>query len=210
MNAAQLIELLLAGTRSSGAPTRSQSSFDGAAQQIVRILLAQEPVAESWLAEASVHLPKRGTVWVATFTGPAGRQMWRTTGLTDRAQALLVARKWEAEAREQRTRLGQTPRMPVWRVRRAEPGSGIGPLTQRKTALLLGISERAVREIERRAIEKLSRHPLLLDVWQRYLGGELDEHQPALTQDEIEALFNLTRTPEEQHLIEKVLALIHA
>jgi hypothetical protein len=36
---------------------------------------------------------------------------------------------------------------------------------------------------------------------------ELDENQPTLTQDETEALFNLARTPEEQHLIEKVLRL---
>ncbi len=74
----------------------------------------------------------------------------------------------------------------------------------------MGISERAVREIERRAIEKLRRHPLLREIWQKHLSGELDENQPTLSQDEVEALFNLARTPDEQHLIEKVLALIHA
>jgi hypothetical protein len=47
----------------------------------------------------------------------------------------------------------------------------------------------------------------LKQVWQQYLSGELDENQPTLTQDEIQALFNVARTPEEQHLIEKVLRL---
>jgi hypothetical protein len=97
MTATQLIEHLLAnepltGTRSSEAPSRSQSSFSGAAQQIVEILLTGDPLAEPRLVEASVHLPKRGTVWVATFTGSEGGQNWRSTGLTDREQALLVAR----------------------------------------------------------------------------------------------------------------------
>jgi DNA-binding CsgD family transcriptional regulator len=210
MTATQLIELLLGGPTSSEAPTRSQSSFSGAAQQIVRILLAQEPVAESRLVEASVHLPKRGTVWVATFTGAGGGQEWRTTGLTDRNQALLVAKDWEAKAREQRARMGHTPRKPILRIRRSASSTEISGLSQRETALLMGISERAVREIEHRAIEKLRRHPLLREIWQKHLSGELDEHQPTLSQDEVEALFNLARTPEEQRLVCKVLALIHA
>ncbi|MGO8930017.1 MAG: sigma factor-like helix-turn-helix DNA-binding protein [Limisphaerales bacterium] len=126
--------------------------------------------------------------------------------MTDRDQALLVARKWEREARAERARLGRTPRKPIIRVRRSASSTGISGLSQRETALLLGISERAVREIERRAIEKLSRHPLLREIWQKYLVGELDEHQPTLSQDEVEALFNLARTLEEQHLIQKILA----
>jgi len=51
-------------------------------------------------------------------------------------------------------------------------------------------------------------HPLLRDVWQRYLAGELDEHQPTLTQEEVEALFNLIRTPAERQLVEKVVRMI--
>jgi hypothetical protein len=59
------------------------------AQTIVAMLL-EEP-----LCEASVHRPKRGQVWVATFTGPAGGQIWRSTGLTDYDQAFVVAKQWE-------------------------------------------------------------------------------------------------------------------
>jgi hypothetical protein len=209
MIAAQLIELLLAGATSSEVPTRSQSSFDGAAQRIVEILLAQEPVAESRLVEASVHLPKRGGVWVAAFTAPTGGQHWKSTGLRNRDQALLVAKQWEREARAERARLGRTPRKPMLRVRRTEPGFGPPLLSQREVAQLLHMSERGVREVERRAIEKLRRHPLLRDVWQKYLVGELDERQLVLTPEEIQALFGLAYSPEEQRLMRKVLALIH-
>jgi hypothetical protein len=213
MNAIELIEHLLqeqplAETRSSGAPTGSRSSIRRAAQQIVQILLGEEPVAESCLSEASVHRPKRSRVWQAAFTASTGGQTWRSTGLTNRHQALLVAKKWEAEARTERARLGGTVKKPVWRVRRPASGTGTGPLTQRETALLLGMSERAVREAERRAIQKLRNHPQMREIWQDYLSAELDEEHLLLTQDEIEALFNLARTPEEQRLVRKVLALV--
>jgi hypothetical protein len=104
--------------------------------------------------------------------------------------------------------LGGTVKKPVWRVRRPASGTGTGPLTQRETALLLGMSERAVREAERRAIQKLRNHPQMREIWQDYLSAELDEEHLLLTQDEIEALFNLARTPEEQRVVRKVLALV--
>jgi hypothetical protein len=72
----------------------------------------------------------------------------------------------------------------------------------------LGLSERSVRAVERRAFEKLRQHPLLRQAWQQFLAGELDEYEVNLTPEEIEALFNLARTPEERHLIAKVLRLI--
>src|SRR5437016_2062856 len=100
------------------------------------------------LSEASVHRPTRSRVWVATFTGPEGGQVWRSTGLTDRAQALLVARQWEAEARAQRANMGLSVRKPVLRVQHSKSGGAIR-LTQREVAQLLRISERSVREIER-------------------------------------------------------------
>jgi hypothetical protein len=133
--------------------------------------------------------------------------VWQSTGLTDRAQALLVARKWEAEAREERARLGHTPWRPLWRVRRPASDTPTGPLTQKEVAMLLGISERAVRDIEHRALRKIRSHPLMREVWRQYLNGELDEAQLLLTPAEIEALFNLVSSTEERRLIQKVLRL---
>jgi hypothetical protein len=209
MTATQLIELLLAGARSSGAPTRSQSSFSGAAQDIVRTLLGEVPMTESRLVEATVHLPKRSRIWQAVFTSATGGQEWRTTGLTNRDQALLVAKDWEAKARAERAK-DRTVRKPILRVRRSEPGFGPPLLTQREVAQLLHMSERGVREAERRAFRKLRSHPLLREIWQKYLVGELDEEQLILTSEEIQALFNLASSTEEQHLIEKVLRLIQS
>src|ERR1035437_5180634 len=106
MSAIELIEHLfqeqpLAETRSSGAPTGSRSSIRLPAQQIVQILLGEEPVTESCLSEASVHRPKRSRVWQAAFTAATGGLTWRSTGLTNRNQALLVPKKGGAEARRE-------------------------------------------------------------------------------------------------------------
>jgi hypothetical protein len=206
MSVSELVEYLLAGAGSSGMPGRSKPAPTGATRQIVAILLGEQPVAESPLEEATVHRPRRGSLWVASFTGPRG-QVWRSTRLADRTQAQLLANHWEAEARAERAKLGRTPRKPIIRVRRSEPGTGVGPFTQSEVALLLGMSERAVRATEHRAIEKLRRHPLMRQVWQQYLTG-LDEQDLSFTEDEVEALFNLSRTPEERHLTEKVLRMI--
>jgi hypothetical protein len=176
------------------------------AAEIVNRLLEEQPVGGVPVFEASVHRSNRSRIWNAVFTGPTGGQVWKSTGLTDRDQALVVARKWESEAREQRARLGHTVRRPVWRVSRSEPDSGTG-LTQKEVALLLNLSERAVREIEHRALRKIRSHPLMREVWRQYLNGELDEQQLMLTPAEIEALFNLVSSTEERRLIQKVLRL---
>jgi hypothetical protein len=168
--------------------------------------LIQDEV-ESPLYEASVHRPLRSRVWVATYTGPTGGQVWRSTGLTDRDQALLLARDWEAQARAQREKLTRRRIKPVLRVRRSEPGPGRGTLTQKEVARLLNMSERGVREIEHRALQKLRSHPLLKQVWQQYLGGDLDEAQNLFTPDEIEALFSVALTPVERVLIQKLVRL---
>ena len=119
----------------------------------------------------------------------------------------MLAKRWEAEARAQRARLGRTARKPVLRVRHSEPGAGAGPLTQREVAQLLGISERTVRQIERRAMQKLFSHPVLRQVWQDYLSGQLDEEDVRLTAAESAALFSLVQNPTERRLIQKVLRL---
>lgn len=214
MNATELIEHLLqeqplAEAWSSKAPTGSRSSIHRAAQQIVGILLGEEPVAESRLSEASVHRSKRSRIWQAAHTAATGGQTWRSTGLTNRHQALLLAKKWEADARAERAKLGGAVKKLVWRVRRQASDTGTGPLTQRETALLLGMSERAVRQAERRALQKLRNHPVMREIWKDYLGAELDEEHLLLTREETEALLNLARTPEEERVVRKVLALVH-
>jgi len=175
------------------------------ARRTVEFLIQDE--VESPLYEASVHRPLRSRVWVATYTGPTGGQVWRSTGLTDRDQALLLARDWEAQARAQREKLTRRRIKPVLRVRRSEPGPGRGTLTQKEVARLLNMSERGVREIEHRALQKLRSHPLLKQVWQQYLGGDLDEAQNLFTPDEIEALFSVALTPVERVLIQKLVRL---
>lgn len=177
-----------------------------AANRVVRCLLDESAVADAIVCEASVHRAKRSLVWMASFTGPAG-QAWRSTGLTDRNQALLLARVWEKEASRQRTAAGHIAAKPTLRVGHREPGTG-GPLSQREVALLLGISERAVRLVERRAIQKLFNHPSLRQVWRRYLAGELDEGQWNLTPEEISALFKLARTAQEWLLLKKVTRMV--
>ena len=109
------------------------------------------------------------------------------------------------------------------RARRHKPGRGPKPafvrdgftgqpfgLTQREVAVILRVSERAVRNIERRAIKKLLAHPELRQAWQDYLSGQLDEGGLSLTPEEVEALLSLVRTPEEKLVIQKLLWLMQA
>jgi hypothetical protein len=174
------------------------------AQQVIEGLLAHRTRAAGFLSEASVHRPSRGKKWVATFTGPQGGQIWRTTGTTDHDKALLLARHWEREASEERAKVVRSP-LPRFRVRRSD----LGVFTQREVARILKMSERAVREVEHRAIRKLLNHPSLKRTWQAYLSGDLDEGADgALTPAELSALFTLARTPAEFELLEKLLELM--
>ena len=99
---------------------------------LVEILLAggQRPSAKA-LIEASVHLPKRGRRWIATYRDGSGRQFWKSTGLTDRRAALIVAQKLEQDARRVRAEQGDLDKPFL----RAPHGSG---LTQEETAIFLG------------------------------------------------------------------------
>jgi hypothetical protein len=127
--------------------------------------------------------------------------------LSDREAALLLAKRWEEQARVQRAAVGSIAWKSTLRAGRREQGTG-GPLSQREIAILLGISERAVRLVERRAIQKLLNHPSLRQVWRQYLAGELDEDQWKLTPEEISALFKLARTPQAWRLLVKVTRLV--
>ena len=180
-----------------------------AAGTIVEWLLAKDEIYQNTaILEASVHRPRRGRVLVATFSGPTGGQVWRSTGLTNREQAQLVARRWEAEARAQRDQLGGRTAKPTLPARPPEPALRRGLITQREVAVLLNMSERGVREVERRAFCKLRNHPLLRQVWRQFLAGELDERRLGLTREEIVALFAVARTSEERRLIQNLVPLV--
>lgn len=185
----------------------AQEELKQAARKIVEFLVADDMPVETPVCEASVHLPRRGRVWIACFTGPTGGQVWRSTATTDRNQALLVAKRLEAAARIERARAGRSIRKPNIRVRRSEPAR-VGPLSQREVGLLLRLSVRAVRRIECRAFEKLRQHPLLRQAWRQYLERALDERQLVLTPEEVGALFNLAYTTEERRLIQKIISLL--
>ena len=172
---------------------------------LVEILLTggQRPSARA-LIEASVHLPKRGRRWVATFRDGSGRQLWRSTGHTDRRAALIVAQKLEQDARRARAEQGDLDKP----VLRAPRGSG---LTQEDTAIFLGLSQRAVRDTEKRALRKLRQNPAIRALWRELVGeGVTSTADLELTDAEIAALYGLVRTPEERRVLDKVIALVSA
>ena len=161
------------------------------------------------LFEATVRRPPRSTRWVAVFTGPEpGKQIWRSTGLTDRDAALVLARRWEAEARRQRAASDALTRKPTMRVRRGSGEAAAGLLNQEEVAALLGISVRAVRDIERRAFAKLRRHPALRRFWREHVTGDVEEGTGDLEGPEVAALFGLARTPLERHALHRLLGII--
>ena len=111
---------------------RSRISLDSplTAVTIVSTLLDDPPPTKAPVCEASVPLPRSGSVWVATFTSPNGGQTWKSTGSTDHDQALVLAKCWETEARAQRSKLGRPARPPILRVRPEQSGTaGSGLLT---------------------------------------------------------------------------------
>ena len=180
----------------------------------MNILLELEPPGcAGKMTEATVRLPPRSSKWVGVYTGPEpGKQVARSTGLTDREAALALVKKWEAEARQQRASSSspQKPVIRVGRIRGAEPGTC--PLTQSEVAAILNMSERTVREIERRAFEKLRRHPRLRQLWREHLSGEWEEpsiyESLALSEAEIAALLGLAETALEIRAMAKLLAWI--
>src|SRR5437867_1426312 len=94
------------------------------AEIIVKCLLDPE------LSEATVRRPPRSRRWVAVFTGPEpGKQVWRSTGLTNRDAALALARQWEADARRERAASASLTRKPIIRVRRGSGEATVGLLS---------------------------------------------------------------------------------
>jgi hypothetical protein len=172
---------------------------------VVEILLASadEPSAKA-LIEASVHLPRRGRRRIATYRDGSGRQFWKSTGLTNRRAALIVAQKLEHEARRARADQGDPTR----------PGSGrssVAQFTQKEIAILMGISERAVREIEKRALRKLKQHPALRALWRELVGeGATSTVDLELTDAEVAAIYGLARTWAERRVVDKLIAIVSA
>jgi hypothetical protein len=177
--------------------------------ELVEILIQSDgPVCARALIEVSVHLPSRATRWVAAFRDETGRKVWRSTGLREREPALALAKEWEADAKRKRAAQGAAPPRLTIRVR---PGSTC--LSQKEVAAILRISERAVRQIEKTAIEKLRRHPVLKGIWREWETGELKEAMSRaaspwqLSRAEIVAVYALALTPVERRALQKLLAL---
>ena len=178
------------------------------AEMIVEYLLDSE------LVEATVRRPPRGRRWVAAYTGvEPGKQVWRSTGLTGRTAALALARRWEAEARRQRAASSALARKPTIRVRRGSAEAAAGLFSQKEVAALLGLSVRAIYNVERRAFEKVRRHPNFHRFWREYITGEIEEQplkeagEAVLSDSEVAALMALARTPTERRALVKLLIL---
>ena len=86
-------------------------------------------------------------------------------------------------------------------------------MTQAEVAAFMHISERAVRDIERRAFDKIRRHAGLREFWREWLSGEVEESASqaladcVLTREEITAVYALAQTPEERMALTKLLVL---
>ncbi|HVM50602.1 MAG TPA: sigma factor-like helix-turn-helix DNA-binding protein [Candidatus Acidoferrum sp.] len=181
---------------------------------IVEILIqADGPVCARDLLEVSLHLPRRGTRWIASFRDETGRQVWRSTGLCDHRAALVLAREWETAAKQKRTAQRAAPPKLSIRVRPGSAARQRGCLSQKEVGIVLRISERAVREIERRAIEKLRRNPILKGLWRECKTGEIEEatsqgSRPwTLSRAEIASVYGLARSPTEREAVRKLMAM---
>lgn len=176
--------------------------------EIIQILLHSDgPVdIEALIAEASIHLPRRGSKWIAAYRDEHRRRRWKPTGLRNREAALALAQRWEREASKKPLPQGVQPPKPTIRI---QPGG----LSQAEVAAIMRISERTVREIEKRALEKLRRHPALRELWREWERGEIreagGEGAPgwAFTPDEMAAVYGLARTPFERQVVSKMIAL---
>jgi hypothetical protein len=181
---------------------------------IVEILIhADEPVSARRLVEVSVHLPRRGTRWIASFRDEKGRHVWRATGLRGREPALALGRRWEADAKRKRAAQGAAPTRLTIRVRPGSTVKGLGGFSQHEVAAIMRLSRRTVRELERSALAKLRSHPALRDLWREWTTGDIKEtrlpvaKQWVLRRAEVAAVNALAETPIERQALRKLLAL---
>jgi hypothetical protein len=131
----------------------------------------------------------------------------------DREPALALAKEWEADAKRKRSAQPAVPPRLTIRVRPGSAEKELGCLSQKEVAAIMRMSERAVREVERRAFEKLRRHPALRDFWREWQTGEIKEtalraaKQWTLSRAEVAAVYALAGTTVERQAIRKLLAL---
>jgi hypothetical protein len=184
-------------------------------RELVQVLIETDsPASSRALIEVSVHLPNRGTRWIAAYRDATGRRVWRTTGMRNRKAALTLGQRWEQAAKQKRLGQGALPRKPTIRVRRGSAEHEVGLLSQAEVAAFMHITQRAVRDIERRAFDKIRRHPGLREFWNEWSTGKVEEAASqdladwALTRAEIAAVYALARTAEERQALRKLLALI--
>ena len=108
-----------------------------------------------------------------------------------------MGQRWEQEEKQKRLAQGALPRKPVMRVRRGSAEHEVGLMSQAEVAAFMHITQRAVRDIERRAFDKIRRHPGFRDFWNEWLTGEVEEAASqavadwALTRAEIAAVYAL-------------------
>ena len=112
-----------------------------------------------------------------------------------------MARRWEEQARRKRAAQGALPRKPTMRYGLASL------LTQREVGLIMGLSDRTIRQIEKEAFAKV--RSALSAFWREYTGGNLEEANDwALSRAEVAALYRLTRTSAERQALTKLLNLM--
>ncbi len=156
MKSSNWIESLIKIVNSAVAP-----GLVGAASCLVALLLEELAPPKPFLPEATVHLPARGKIFVATFWGANGKQVWRSTGSRNRREALRIAQSWERQARLERSK--KAPHAPVFRLPAIR--------TQEEVARLMRLSVRSVAQAEKEALDRLRHDPELLQLWAEYRGG---------------------------------------
>jgi hypothetical protein len=168
------------------------------------------------LLEASVHLPRRGTRWMASYRDEAGRQVWKATGQRDRTAAQAIADELEAEAKRKRDAQGAQPKEPSVRVRVGSGESALGLFTVAETAAIMRVSKRTIAKLQRSAFTKMRNHPALKEFWREWQTGEVEEAavpthgELELNRSEIAAVLAMARSPIERHALRKLIRLTGA
>jgi hypothetical protein len=64
--------------------------------------------------------------------------------------------------------------------------------------------------VERRALDKLRRHPALRAIWGEWIGEDASDEDLDLTDAEVAAIYNLARTEVERWALDKMMAVLDA